>query len=212
MKKTFSLILCLLMLCSLSGMAACKKNNDGKSDAAVTPADADELLSMITDEMTTGDPAQTAMITGTDAEAYLGGEERFFLTADQETVAPGGTFTVTFRAEHCVNVACFDLLVATPEGCAVADCAEKEIGDFIMTVSQVTGGVNGTAIVATAADIDALEMMTVTFTVPQTAVSGDKITVEAAFTQFLVGTDGTGDRVADATAFMEVQPVTLTVA
>lgn len=212
MKKTVSLLLSLLMLCSFLSMAACKGKDDGTKDAAVTPADADELLSMITDEMTTGDPAQTAMITGTDAKAYLGGEERFFLTADQETVAPGGTFTVTFHAEHCVNVACFDLLVAAPEGCAVADCAEKEIGDFIMTVSQVTGGVNGTAIVATAADIDALEMMTVTYTVPQTAVSGDKITVEAAFTQFLVGTDGTGDRVADATPFMEVQPVTLTVA
>lgn len=143
---------------------------------------------------------------------YLDGKESFSLTADKETVAPGDTVTVTFHAENCKNVACFDVILKTPDNVSMTGCKEKESGDFITSALESGNDVVFSAIIATTGNIDSMDMMTATFTVSGSAVSGDTVTFKAEFSSYLVGTDESGDETADATALVSVIPVTVTVA
>jgi hypothetical protein len=204
MKKMISISMCLLMLCSVLCLGAC---GGGKGDSAafsVTPGEAESV---------TGAPADvtTQPFTMEPADNYMGGTERFTLTSDQTTVAPGGSFTVTLHAENGKNVACFDVMLSVSGNCQISSAKEKDRGDFITTVSEEEKGVHYSAIVATTSSFDALDLLTVTYTVPADAAAGDTITVEGVFPQFLVGTDESGDRTADATNLVSIEPLTLTV-
>lgn len=214
MKKLISVTLCLLMLCSAVSLAACGKN-DGNYAMSVTPGDAATLPATPGEADTQPTVTQPAVtlppVTFEPADDYIDGSERFTLTTDQTTVAPGETFTVTFRAENCKNVACFDVLLTASANCTVADAQEKEKGEFITTVSRENGGVHYSGIVATTTSFDGLDLLTVTYKVSADAAPGDKITVEGSFPQFLVGTDESGDQTADATDLFAVEPLTLTV-
>ncbi|MBQ6066765.1 MAG: hypothetical protein IJK89_08075 [Clostridia bacterium] len=145
------------------------------------------------------------------AAEYLGGKESFSLTADKETAAPGETVTVTFHAENCKNVACFDVVLKTPDNVTLTGCKEKESGDFITSALESGEDVVFSAIIATTGNIDSMDMMTATFTVSEDAVPGDAVTFKAEFSSYLVGTDESGDETADATSLVAVVPVTVTV-
>ena len=211
-KRAVSLTLCLLLLASVTAFSACSGKEGGPSQSKTTPTD-------LPSDATTPDglpsdataPDWSAETT-VPADVYLGGGERFTLLSEQSTVAPGGEFTVTLRAESCKNVACFDVLISASPNAAASSFQEKESGEFITSAIQLSDGVNFTAIVASTSTIDALDMVTVSYTVSADAKPGDTITVTGEFTQYLVGTDESGDMTADATELVSVEPLTLTVA
>lgn len=146
------------------------------------------------------------------AARYLGGSESFTLTADKETVSPGDTVTVTLRADNCKNVACFDVRLFPSDNAVLTSSREKPVGDFIVTLTEADGGAVLSAIIATTGDIDGQDLMTATFTVAENAVPGDTVTFRAEFSEYLVGTDASGDETADATALVSAEPLTVTVA
>ncbi len=202
MKKLISVTLSLLMLCSVVCLGACAKQGGLAQDA--TPGDAGS-------QSAGADAVTQQPVTFIPADDFVNGNERFLLTSDKTTVAPGDTFTVTFRAENCTNVACFDVLVNVSGNCKVKEAKEKDKGEFITTVSEQDGSVHFSGIVATTTSFDALDLLTVTYTVSADAAPGDKITVEGKFPQFLLGTDESGDQTANATDLYKVEPLTLTV-
>ena len=208
MKKTFAAVTVILMLFSLLGMSSCGgKENGGVYEMRVTPEEASSVVPPSENSVTTTEP-----VTFEPGDRYVGGEESFFLTADKTVVSPGDTVTVTLHAENCKNVACFDVLVSSSGALEQTESREKDHGDFIVTVSETAVGIQYSAIVATTADIGSLELLTVTYTVSSAAASGDELTVRADFSQYLVGTDESGDTVADATSLISVEPLTLTLA
>ena len=190
MKKMISVTLSILLLVSLFALNACGGGKDSKPAAAPD------------------DGAPAAQETGSP---YLSGKERFSLFADKTTVSPGDTVTVTLHAENCKNVACFELLISASEGLTDAVGKEKDVGDFITTVSDKNGAVDLTAIIATTSTVKSLDMLTVTYKVSEDAASGDELIVEGSFRQFLVGTDESGDETADVTDLIPFESLTLTV-
>ena len=208
MKKFLSVTIAVLMAVSLLGMAACKGDNGGNNQTETTT---DENGSVTSQPETGTGTTAFEPVTMEPGDKYVGGWESFTLTADKTTVSPGDTVTVTLHAENCKNVACFDVLITASDALTDAAGKEKDPGEFITTVNHLTDGIQFSAIIATTGSIDALDMMTVTYTVSPDAVPGDRLTVEAEFTQYLVGTDESGDDVADATSLISVEPLTLTV-
>ena len=206
MKKTISVMLAVLMMIPLLVTTACRGGEYGANDPSVSP---DESTSGIAP--TTPADTSTEPVTLEPGDDYVGGWERFTLTADKTSVAPGDTVTVTLRADNCKNIACFDLLITASEALTYVSGKEQNAGDFITTVSELADGVQFSAIVATTSSIDSLDMLTLTYTVSPDAVPGDTLSVQGEFTQYLVGTDESGDYVADATSLISVEPLTLTV-
>ena len=206
LKKTLSAAIAVVMIMAIPGMTACKGGGNGTYKAETTT---DENGSVITTAQ--ADTSSYEPVTLEPGDKYLGGEENFSLSADKTAVSPGDTVTVTLHAENCKNVACFDLLINASAALTGAAGEEKDVGDLITTVSNTTDGILFSAIVATTISIDSLDMLTITYTVAEDAVPGDKLTVEAEFSQYLIGTDESGDQVADGTALISVEPLTLTV-
>ena len=207
MKKTLSALTAFLMTIALFGMTACQggKNGDGDTTASSPDTSAADV------SQTQTEPSFQEPVTLEPGDEYVGGWETFTLTADKTTVAPGDTVTVTFHAENCKNVACFDVLFTASEALTDAAGKEKDPGEFITTVNYPSGAVQFSAIVATTSTIEAQDLLTLTYTVSPDAVPGDKLTVQGEFTQYLVGTDESGDQVADAGSLVSVEPLTLTV-
>lgn len=204
MKKVLSIALVFVMLFSLLGMVACSGGKSGRDADNPTT----EVASVPGETEETGTPEPNTYEPG---DSYVGGEESFTLSADKSVVAPGDTVTVTLHAQNCKNVACFDLLISADAALTEGLGEELESGKFITSVIDTPNGIQFSAIVATTSNIDSLDMMTITYKVAADAAPGDTLSVNAAFSQYLVGTDESGENVADATGLVSVAPLTLTV-
>ena len=86
------------------------------------------------------------------------------------------------------------------------------MGELITTLSETTDGVVFSGIVATTSDIAAADLATFTYTVSADAAAGDTITLKAVSSQFLIGTDDSGDTTADVTDSIVIAPLTIPVA
>ena len=135
----------------------------------------------------------------------------FSLSADQTALSPGDSFTVTLNGAGWKNVACFDVLLSGSDNLSVVSCREKDVGEFISTVSQVEEGVKMGAYVMYTYDIENMDLMTVTYRIADDAKTGDKIKVQANFTQLLVGTDPSGDETVEKKGEVSVAPLVLTI-
>ena len=132
------------------------------------------------------------------------------LTADQTSVASGKTVTVTLHAEDLEKVACFDVYVTWSDNAVLGEYKEGDVGELITTLSETEdGGLLFSGIVATTTDIASNDLATITFTVPENASSGDTVTIKAVSSQFLVGTDESGDTTEDVTDRIEIAPLTI---
>ena len=138
----------------------------------------------------------------------LGG---FTLSADQTSLAPGDTFTVTLNGAGWKNVACFDVLLSASDNLSVVSCKEKNAGEFISTVSEVADGVKMGGYVMYTCDIGNMDLLTVTYRVSSDAKTGDAVKVQAKFTQFLVGTDASGDETEEMKSDVAVEPLVLSI-
>lgn len=214
MKKVFAVVCSIVLLFSVVGMTACSGEKKGNALTATDETGENAYLQSTSDgSLPEPDVFSTQEpVTMAPGKDYVDGTESFTLSADKTTAAPGETVTLTLHAENCKNVACFDIRFSASEGLTDVSAKEKESGEFITTVSEIKGGVQYSAIVATTSNIDSLDMLTISYKVAADAAPGDVLTVSAEFSQYLVGTDESGDNVADATGLIEVAPVTITVA
>ena len=154
-----------------------------------------------------GGKTPAAPATAADADA----EKGFTLSADQTALSPGDTFTVTLKGAGWKNVACFDVLLSASDNLSVVSYKEKDVGDFTTTVSQLEEGVKMGAYVMYTYDIEDMELLTVTYRIAETAKTGDKAEIQAQFTQFLVGTDPSGDKTEEQKGDISVAPLILSI-
>ena len=197
MKKTISLLLCAALLLAAAGLSSCSNTQKG----SVTPTDATTADVAPTDETTEFVPTVNPVTYG----------EHISLTADNASPAPGDTVTVTLHMEGIENVASFDVLVSSSDNAVMQSCAEKDVADFYTNVAELPEGAQFGAYVAATANIDSLDMFTVTYTVSEDAKPGDELKFEADFTLFDIGTTPSGDRTYRCEDYFTVEPLVLTV-
>ena len=193
MKTTIKKVFCVLLAAALLSAAACLSSCS--KSKPTSPTDASSAVSP-TDDVTE-DPANY--------------EQLISLTADRTSAAPGESVTVTLHVQGYKNVACFDVRMITPDNAALTEYREKDVGELITTLTETGNDVIFSGIVATTTNIANSDMAAFTYVVSENAKSGDTVTVKAESSQFLIGTDESGDKTQDLTDTIEIAPLTIQV-
>ena len=202
MKTTFKKVLCVLLSAVLLAAAACLSSCN--KDGSATATDARSSNSAKSDKKKNNDEADTPM----DPSEY---GEHITLTADNTSPAPGDTVTVTLHMEGIANIASFDVLLTSSDNAYVQSFVEKDVGEFYTSLAEVDGGVNFGAYVAETYTVEALDMVTVSYTVADDAKPGDELKFEAKFSLFDIGKTPEGEKTERFEDQFTVAPLILTV-
>lgn len=201
MKTTIKKVLCVLLAAVLLAAAACLSSCNKNGSATSTDASAGTAKS---DNKKNKDEA--------DAPVYPSEYgEHITLSADNTSPAPGDTVTVTLHMEGIANIASFDVLLTSSDNAYVQSFVEKDVGEFYTNLAEVDGGVNFGAYVAETYSVEALDMVTVSYTVADDAKPGDQLKFEAKFSLFDIGKTPEGEETERFEDQFTVAPLILTV-
>lgn len=160
-------------------------------------------------------PALAAPTTAPDV-SVAEGDYVFSLSADRTKVKAGDTVAVTLRLKNCRNVACFDLIVKAEGPVSVSKYKSNTFanakGDkFDIYSNSTPDGVLFGGMITTACDFLDDDLCKITYQVEKTAKAGDRITVKAAASTFLVSSSSDGMDTKDYGGAIAEAVLTLTV-
>lgn len=126
------------------------------------------------------------------------------LEAEKDNVSVGDTVNVMLKLNNAENVACFDINIKFDTSVlTLSEYDEANISGFIFETSVIDGGLLFSGFTARTADFDGEDVITLTFNV-NSGASADSTVISASASDFMIGTDKSGDVIADLTAVQEL--------
>ncbi|MCH5199179.1 MAG: hypothetical protein J1E34_09780 [Oscillospiraceae bacterium] len=206
-----SLIALLAAVCLVFGACKGDKNDPSQNNTSSGTSLSDESGGSEADSGSTESDNDTVeSSTNPDKELIeeIYGENPSYpyitLESDNSSVAPGESVNVSLKINNAQNLACFDLIINYDSSVfSLSEYEEANISSFYFDTFDSGEDIRFSGFTSRTVDFNGETVITLTLTA-KADVSAESSVISASATQFMIGTDDSGDVIADLTVVESV--------